>query len=300
MAGSVAADPLTVAVLGAGAVGAVFAVPLARTGCRVVCVARAETAKAIRRDGITLARHGDVLHARPESVELLTDSVDLLLVTVKAPALQDALERVVAEPVKVVPLLNGLEHVDRLRTLLGGRVVAASVGRLEAYREGLTTVAQTTRRPLVTLAPEGESISRVFAAAGAEVRIGTSERAVLWEKVARLAPLAAATVLTQRPVGDLRLDPEWRGRLEQVIAEACAVAAAERVELDPARQWEIIDSMPADLTMSTARDAAAGRPSELDAITGAVLRAGRRLSVQTPALDRLLEEAEERCRASLR
>jgi 2-dehydropantoate 2-reductase len=122
----------------------------------------------------------------------------------------------------------------------------------------------------------------------------------VWEKVARLAPLAAATALTQRPVGDLRDDPEWRARLESAIAEACAVAAAEDVDLDPADQWKIIDAMPADLTTSTARDVAAGRPSELDAITGSVVRAGRMLDVPTPTLDRLLEAAEERCRASSR
>jgi 2-dehydropantoate 2-reductase len=52
--------------------------------------------------------------------------------------------------------------------------------------------------------------------------------------------------------------------------------------------------MPPTLTSSTARDIAAGRPSELDAITGAAVRAGRRLDVPTPALDLLLAEAEER------
>ena len=65
------------------------------------------------------------------------------------------------------------------------------------------------------------------------------------------------------------------------------------------RPTTLIDAMPADLTTSTARDVAAGRPSELDAITGAVVRAGRALNVPTPTLDRLLEAVEEgRCRAS--
>jgi 2-dehydropantoate 2-reductase len=58
--------------------------------------------------------------------------------------------------------------------------------------------------------------------------------------------------------------------------------------------------MPPLLTSSTARDISAGRPSELDAITGAAVRAGRRTGVPTPVLERLLEEAQEACRASLR
>ena len=287
---------MSVAVLGPGAVGAVFAVPLALAGVRVVCVARPETAAAIRRHGLTLVRHDGELHARPEAVEELEEAVDVLLVTVKAPALEDALERVPAPAATVVPLLNGLEHVHRIRALLAGRVVAATVGRLQAYRETRTSVAQTTDRPLVTLAADG-GVAGVFEAAGAEVREGAGEGVVLWEKVVRLAPLAAATALTQRPVGELRVDPDWRARLADAIAEACAVAAADGVELRPRAQWEIIDAMPPDLTTSTARDVAAGRPSELDAVAGAVVRAARRLDVPVPTLEGLLEEAEERCRA---
>jgi 2-dehydropantoate 2-reductase len=283
-----------VAVLGPGAVGAVFAVPLATAGVHVVCVARAETAAAIRRDGLTLVRRGAELRARPEAVEELDEAVDVLLVTVKAPALEEALDRILVDVPEVVPLLNGLEHVHRIRALVGGRVVAASVSRLEALREGPTTVAQTTGVPVVTLAADGAAAA-VFEAAGAEVRIGAGEGAVLWEKVARLAPLAAATALTQRPVGELRIDPDWRARLEAAIEEACAVAVADGVALDPAAQWKIIDAMPPDLITSTARDVAAGRPSELDAITGAVVRAARWLEVPAPTLERLLEEAEERC-----
>jgi len=284
----------TVAVLGPGAVGGVFAVPLALAGFRVVCIAPPETAAAIGRDGLTLVRRGDEVRARPEAMEELSEPVDVLLVTVKAPALEQALDRVRADAAIVVPLLNGLEHVHRIRALLAGRVVAGSVGRLEAYREGPTTIAQTTGAPVVTLAPDA-GLDGVFETAGAEVRAGASERAVLWEKVARLAPLAAATALTQRTVGDLRIDPDWRVRLEAGVIEACAIAAADGVALDPAAQWAIIDAMPPDLTTSTARDVAAGRPSELDAITGAVVRAGRRLGVAAPTLERLLEEAEERC-----
>jgi 2-dehydropantoate 2-reductase len=292
---------MTVAVLGPGAVGTVFAVPLARAGYRVVCVARPETAAAVRRDGLTLVRHGEALHARTEVVGELDEAVDVLLVAVKAYALDDALERVAAEPTTIVPLLNGLEHVERLRALLGGRVLAASVGRLEAYRDGPAVVAQTTGRPVVTIVRDGRrTVEALFAAAGAEVLTASSERAVLWEKLARLAPLAAATALTQRPVGELRDDPEWRARLEVAVEEACAVAVADHVDLDPAAQWKIIEAMPAELTTSTARDVAAGRPSELDAITGAVVRAGRTLDVPTPTLDRLFEAAEERCRASSR
>jgi len=119
---------------------------------------------------------------------------------------------------------------------------------------------------------------------------------VLWEKVVRLAPLAAATAITQRSLGELRSDPDWRSTLEDAVDEACAVAAADGVVLNPQAQWEILDAMPPTVTTSAARDAAAGRPTELDAIVGGVVRAANRLGVPVTTLERLLDEAEERCR----
>jgi 2-dehydropantoate 2-reductase len=118
-----------------------------------------------------------------------------------------------------------------------------------------------------------------------ETRIGGSEADVLWEKLARQAPLAALTSVTGRPTGEVRDDP----RLRAAVEEACAVAAADGARTTFADQWSIIESLPAELTTSTARDVAAGRPSELDAVAGGVVRAGRRLGVPTPTFEELLE-----------
>ena len=277
----------TIAVLGPGAVGGALAVPLSLAGARVICVARPHTAAAIVHEGLTLDRCGEELQAHPEVTYELEDEVDLLLVTVKAPALEEALQRIAAQCETVLPLMNGLEHVATLRARFGERVVVGSIGRLEAFRESPAHIVQTTPRPLLTMTTPVD----VFDDAWFDVRIVEDERRVLWDKLARVAPLAAATAATQQPVGELRADPEWRARLESAVEEVCAVASAEGLVLDPAAEWAIIDAMPATLTTSTARDVAAGHPSELDAITGAVVRAGQRVGVQTQALEQLLEEA---------
>jgi 2-dehydropantoate 2-reductase len=288
-----------IAVLGPGAVGGTMAVRLARAGAKLVCVARAATAAAIRSEGLTLRHGSETMTERPEAAERLDEPVDLLLVTVKAPALDDALERIASEATTVVPLLNGLEHVDTIRARLGGRVLAGSIGRLEAYRESTTRIVQTTSAPIVTLsAPDGAQ--DLLRGAGFEVAVGESEAAVLWEKLARLAPLAAATTITQETLGELRSDPRWRTTLEAAVTEACAVAAAEGVALNEDAQWKILDTMPANVTTSTARDAAAGNPTELDAIVGAVVRAALKNGVAVPTLGRLLTEAEELCQVQSR
>jgi 2-dehydropantoate 2-reductase len=288
-----------IGVLGPGAVGGALAVRLVQAGVRVICVAPTDTAQAIGSSGLTL-RHGSaIVTARPEAVEQLEEPVDLLLITVKAPALDNALGRIVATPTAVLPLLNGLEHVGAIRRRLDGRVIAGSIGRLEAYRAGPTEIVQTTPAPVISVAEE-DGAAGLLRLAGFEVRIGESEAAVLWEKLVRLAPLAAATAITQQTLGDLRTDVHWRQALEAAVAEACAVAAADGVTLNEAAQWEILDSMPGSVTTSTARDAAAGRPTELDAIVGAVVRAAQRNGVDVPTLERLLADAEDACQARSR
>jgi 2-dehydropantoate 2-reductase len=287
---------VTVAVLGPGAVGGALAVQLSRAGFRVIAVARPQTAAAIGRDGLRLELCGSELQANVEATDRLEEGVDLLLVTVKAPALRSALE-LVAQSHKVgtvVPLLNGIEHLETLSARFGPRVVAGSIGRFEAYRTSPTRIVQTTPSPFVSLGAEGDAAD-ILRETGIDVRVD-DERRVLWDKVARLAPLAAATALTQRTLGELREDPDWRATLEAAVGEACAAAAADGVSLNPDAQWEILDSMPASVTTSAARDAAAGRPTELDAIVGGVVRAATRLGVPAPTLERLLDEAEERCR----
>lgn len=290
---------MTVAVLGPGAVGGVLAVGLTRAGIRVVCIARPGTAEVITSAGLTLRHLEEVETAWPDATTELREPVELLLVTVKAPALADALERVQAPAETAIPLLNGIEHMETLRERFpDSAVVAGTIGWIEAWLERPGTIVQNTPRVVVTLSADADAATaELLRASRSEVRVNGSEAAVLWEKLARQAPVAAATTATQRSIGELRSDPEWRSRLEQAIDETCAVAAAAGVPLAPATQWEIIDSMPPRLTSSTARDVAAGRSSELDAITGAAVRAARRVGVPAPALEALLADAEDACRA---
>ena len=286
----------SVAVLGPGGVGGALAVRLALAGRRVICVARPETAAAISRDGLTLECAGETLTSLPEAVESLREPVDLLVIAVKTFGLDEALLRIHAEAAVVLPLLNGIEHMGVLHRRFGTNAAAGSIGRLEAYRRGPTEIVQATARPVVTAAADGLPSDQLDAALellvvdGVDVARGESEAAVLWQKAARLAPLAALTSVTQQPLGDLRSDQ----RLRTALDETCAVAVADGVAVSAADQWAMIEAMPSTLTTSAARDVAAGRPSEIDAIVGGVVRAGGRNGVPTPTLVALLAELEAR------
>ena len=109
---------------------------LCAAGERVICVAPAATAAAIRERGLELSTPDGVIHAHPEAAERLEETVSLLVVSVKAPVLVHALERVevfsVADGV-VLSLLNGLEHPEVLRRRFGPRVAPASISRFEGH-----------------------------------------------------------------------------------------------------------------------------------------------------------------------
>jgi 2-dehydropantoate 2-reductase len=180
-------------------------------------------------------------------------------------------------------------------------IAAGSIGSVEAFSPEPGFVVHRTAGATVTAASRDLDEAALDAALqplrvpGVDVAFGTDERAVLWEKAARLAVLAAATVASGLAVGPLRADATWHPRLQHALTEACAVASADGVELELPAQWAIIEAMPADLTTSAARDAASGARTELDAIAGSVVRAGARLGVPTTELAALLEEAA--CRA---
>jgi 2-dehydropantoate 2-reductase len=302
--------PAPLAVLGLGGIGGVLA---ARTGALAVGTER--TVAVIRERGLTLVDGGQTTVAHPEATTRLEQPVALLAVAVKAYDLEAALDRVEPEALRgavVLPLLNGLEHVDALRARFDGSsyrlsqappvVAAGSIGSLSAHAPEPGFVVQGTPSPgRVTAASRDLDRERLAAALaplrvpGIEVVQLDDEREVLWEKATRLAVLAAATVASGRPVGALRDDPAWRERLRASLDEAVSTAAADGVSLAADEQWGMIEAMPPELTTSAARDAAAGRPTELDAIVGSVVRSARRHAVETPSLDALWEEA--RCRA---
>jgi 2-dehydropantoate 2-reductase len=289
-------------VLGPGGVGGFLAAALARAGEDVTVLAREQTAAAIDRDGIEVrsVRLGDFA-ARPATAAALREPVDLLLVATKATTLADALARVQAEPGLVVPLLNGLDHIALLRERFGPGRVAAGAIRIESDRPRTGVIVQTSPFLRVDLAaddaamrPALEAAAATLERAGIPAEIGPSEAQILWSKLVRLNALACTTSAADRPIGFIRSDPDWRAALIGCIEEASAVANVDGAEIDPAARLAELDDAHEGLRSSMQRDIAAGRPPELDAIAGAVLRAGARHGVPCPTISRLAEVVAKR------
>jgi 2-dehydropantoate 2-reductase len=141
-----------------------------------------------------------------------------------------------------------------------------------------------------------------FVAAGVRCDIPRNIAIAMWEKFLFIAPWGSLGAVTQLAVGPLRESPESRDRLVLALHEVDAIARAEGSDLGTdgvSKTLAVLDALPADTTSSMQRDIMAGRPSELEAQTGAVVRFGRKTGTPTPVHDSIYAELlplEERAR----
>ncbi len=291
-----------VAVLGPGGVGGFVAGALARAGAPVTLVAREETAALIQERGLRVEsrRLGDFT-TRPAAVHALEDAVDALIVATKAGALTEALTRIRAEAKLVIPLLNGLDHMETLHAHFGAERVAAGTIRIEADRPGPGEIVQTSPFLRIDLASDGgrlrpqlEGVARTLEQAGIPTQVLDSEAQVLWGKLVRLNALACTTSAYDLPLGPIRDTPELRDELEGAVREAVAVAHAEGASVEASNVLGELRDAHAELGSSMNRDLAAGRAPELDQIPGAVLRAARRHGLECPTIARLTLQVASR------
>jgi 2-dehydropantoate 2-reductase len=292
----------SIAILGPGGVGGFLAGALSRAGLPVSIVAREDTARHIAQHGLEVrsARLGDFA-VHPAATPVLAAGSDVLFVATKASGLEEGLERIHAEPGLVVPLLNGLDHMEVLRRRFGPHRVAAGAIRIESDRPSPGVIVQSSPFLRVDMAsPQAEirrgldELAGVLEQAEVPATVGTSEAQILWSKLVRLNALALTTSAADRPLGFIRSDPAWRARLEGCIEEGAAVARAEGAEVDGAARLAELDEAHPELGSSMQRDIAAGRPPELDAIAGAVLRAAERHGIDCPTIARLATEVASR------
>ncbi|MDQ0713064.1 2-dehydropantoate 2-reductase [Streptomyces luteogriseus] len=292
------ANELGVAVLGPGGVGGLLAALLSRTGHRVICLSGEKTAEALRTDGIHVrsARFGDFT-ARVEADTELREPVDACLVTVKHTALDAALARVPAPVLSdglLVPFLNGVEHPAALRARYRPDRVAPAVIRVESTRVAPGVIEHGS--PFAEIDLTGADVPRTrldalagaFAAAGPATRVLEDETAALWAKMSFLAPFALLTTRYGLPLGDVRT--HHRDELTALVEETAAISRACGGPADPAGALARYDAFPPSTKSSMQRDAEAGRPLELDAIGGALLRAAERHGIPAPVAARVVDE----------
>ena len=295
--------PIRMAVLGPGGIGGLLAALLARRGDRVTCLAPPATAAHLAEHGLELRSPtlGDA-KVTVEAATRLDHPVDVVFVTVKATQLAAAVEAVPPELLSdglVVPFLNGIDHVAWLRRRYPADQVVAGTIRIESTRVGPGLIEHASPFAIVELAAaepsrreQVEALGARLASTGLDVTIRDDEAATLWSKLSILAPIALVTTWTAAPYGEARAG-HW-DEVAAVAREIVAAARADGVDLDEAATLAILERVPDAMRSSMQKDAAAGRPIELDAIGGSILRAAERGGTQAPVTARLVADLKAR------
>jgi 2-dehydropantoate 2-reductase len=227
-------------------------------------------------------------------------AVDVVFVAVKAWQVPDAAQAIpplIGPETFVVPLQNGVEAADQLASVLGQERVAGGLAKVLSFISGpgrirhlggptSITVGELDHRP----SERTERLRDVLSRGGISAEISPDIHVALWEKFLFIAPLGGIGAVTRAPVGTLRTLPETRRMLEEGMREILAVARGRKVALKEdlvARTMDFVDSLPPGGTTSMQRDILAGRPSELEAWNGAVVRLGKQAGIATPLHDYL-------------
>jgi 2-dehydropantoate 2-reductase len=289
-------------VMGAGAVGGFYGAALAGRGHGVTFVARGAHLDAIRTRGLTIRSAGrsTVIHPADAagSPAEAGRGFELVLFTVKGYDTETAaraLGPVIHPGTAVLTLQNGVESEDRLaetlgrdRILLGTATISTTVTEPGVIDQANPLSRIELGEPSGAITPRVDAIASVLRDAGVEARVSGDVRRAVWEKFVRLAPGATLTSACQATIGEVRGTREGADLYRALIGETVAVGQAAGARL-PADAVEaaltFIHTLPPGMKTSMQLDFERRRRVELEELTGAVVRLGRRLGVTTPVYD---------------
>lgn len=295
------------AILGAGGVGGYYSGLLARNSHEVCVLARTANLAALRERGIEIRTPGETFRMAVKASDDAKDfgRVDCAIVAVKNYSLAEiapAAALLAGQGALILPLLNGVEVVDQLvahgvprAQLLGGltaiSVVRTAPGTFER-RSPFQRVVLGELDGQAESNPERRqrvgAIVQAFRETGVDTEISRDITADLWRKFAFIASMAAACGLSRTAIGPLRATPLGHLLIERAVREVVAVARARKVALaedETERTMKTIDALPDAMKPSLLIDLEAGRPTEIEDLSGAVSRLGKVCGVNTPVHD---------------
>ena len=285
-------------VMGAGGVGGYFGARLAAAGHEVGFVARGRHLEAMRERGLAVrSQLGDVeiRPIRASEDPAAFGAADCVLFTVKTydcEAASEAVRPALGADTFVVPLLNGIGHIEILRRILGPGRILGGVAHISALIEEPGVIRHFDRLQILRIgemdnsaSPRVRALREACTAAGIDSPVPRDIERELWQKVVMICTLAGANCLTRLPLGACRSNPATRAMMETLIAESVAVARAFGVSLpgdQEARTMAVLDKLPAPMKASMFAALERGEPLEASALNGAIDRLGHEVEVDTP------------------
>jgi 2-dehydropantoate 2-reductase len=295
---------MKILIMGAGGVGGYYGARFAEAGHEVIFVARGRHRDAIAANGLEVrSARGDVAigEANVTDDPAAAGVCDFVLVCTKLRDLEAAAQAIrpaVGPGTGVISLQNGVEKERVLIAALGRAAVMGGATQIAAVIAEPGVIEHTGAMATLIYGELARSLTerlKAFdraarAAPGFDAMLAEDIEIEIWKKFSFLAPLAGITAFHRKPIGPLRADPATRRELAALVAEAVAVGRAEGVAFGPGREAEVmdfIDGLTEAMKSSMLHDLEAGKPLELEWLTGAVCRLGRTHGVATPANDRI-------------
>ncbi len=289
---------MRIAIFGVGGAGGYVGARLAQAGEEIGWIARGAQLDALRSRGLRVESvHGDFtlgpLRATADPAEV--GRVDAVILGVKVWQIRDAARAMgplIGPDTCVLPLQNGVEAADDLRSVLGPGPPLGGVAKILSFLVAPGHIRHVGGPSSIALAElddrPSERVERLRAtlrAAGIVVEVPTSIQPAIWEKFLFVASLGGVGSVSRAPIGIVRSVPQTRALLEEAMREIRDLAQARGVRLADdvvARSLALVDEQPAEGTTSLQRDLAAGRRSELEWWSGAVARLGAESRVPAP------------------
>ena len=286
---------MRIAIMGAGGVGGCLGGLLGRAGNDVWLIARGEHLETIRANGLKLVRPDTefVVQVNATDNPAEVGPVDLVLFTVKTYQNRHVittLKPLMGHETSVITLQNGVESHEQLGAVLGPSNILpgaywASSHILSPGVIGEDVPAQISFGEIDdTDSLRSPDIRKVFRDAGIETEISLDPLQVLWEKFIVLSALAGITSAAQTRPKELLKYPDARTMFCNAMEESLAVGLAKGINLPDSLvqdSLKYIESLP-DFQNSMQGDYEAGRATELEALSGAVIRLGKQIGVKTP------------------
>lgn len=290
---------MRILVLGAGATGGYFGGRLAEAGCDVTFLVRPARAERLNETGLIVESPlGDIRRpVRAITADALAPDYDVVLLSCKAFDLEDsiaALAPAMTSEAKVLPVLNGMKHLDALDAAFGAPHVLGGLCQIAATLAPDGTVRHLNQTHVLGFGhrtenqrPFCEKLQASMLRARIDVRRSDTIIHEMWEKWVMLATLAACTCLMRAAVGDIVAAPGGERFILSVLDEAQAVATANGNAALPKlieRLRTLLTERGSSFAASMLRDLEAGGSIEADHVIGDLLRRGREQGIDTPLL----------------
>jgi 2-dehydropantoate 2-reductase len=286
------------AMFGIGGVGGFFGGLLAKAGYDVTFVARGQTLAALQQTGLRVEStlgNFSLPQVQVTGNPAEVHGIDVIFVTVKAWQVPEAAQQIrpMVEPeTMVVPLQNGVDAFDQLAEVLGAKHVLGGLCHVIAFVSGPGSVKHLGLHPAITIGEwDNTKSTRVaklaedLVQAGFKARVPDNIQVALWEKLLFLATLGAVGSVARCPAGVMRSVPETKSLMQRAMREIAQLARAYDIPLPEnavEKSWKMIENIPGESTNSLQRDIMSGRPSELSALSGAIVRLAQAKGVSCP------------------